>query len=155
MLRLLKKTNRPGPFSFGFSSSPLFYEQFRGFQNHAMAELSIPGVTIVRNEESAEKALRVLHQFPKRVHAWDTETIDIDVKTQSPVLEGRIISAQCFLGPDADFGNGPRLMIDNFGECADLIEKFKDYFENESIKKCWHNYGFDRHVFYHHGINVK
>jgi len=27
--------------------------------------------------------------------------------------------------------------------------------ENEKYLKVWHNYGFDRHVFYNHGINVK
>ena len=33
--------------------------------------------------------------------------------------------------------------------------EFKDYFENEKYKKIWHNYGFDRHIFYNHGIDVK
>ncbi len=36
-----------------------------------------------------------------------------------------------------------------------MIELFKEYFENENFKKVWHNYGFDRHIFYHHGIDVK
>lgn len=46
-------------------------------------------------------------------------------------------------------------MIDNFAQNTDLILIFKDYFEDENYKKVWHNLGFDRHVFYNHGINVK
>ena len=33
--------------------------------------------------------------------------------------------------------------------------EFKEYFENPNILKCWHNYGFDRHILYNHGINVQ
>ncbi len=79
--------------------------------------------------------------------------IDIDIKNFSPIGSGKIISAQCFAGPDVDFGNGPRLFIDNFGDAHDLILLFKNYFEDESIKKGWFNYGFDRHVFWQHGID--
>jgi len=50
-------------------------------------------VTIVRDKKSAEKALSVLRSIPERVHAWDTETIDIDVKMVSPVGNGKILSA--------------------------------------------------------------
>lgn len=32
---------------------------------------------------------------------------------------------------------------------------FKEYLENEKILKIWHNYGFDRHIFGNHGINVQ
>ncbi len=66
-----------------------------------------------------------------------------------------MLCAQCFIGPDVDFGNGPRLFIDNYADAADLIMEFKEYFEDESILKVWHNYGFDRHILYNHGINVK
>lgn len=36
-----------------------------------------------------------------------------------------------------------------------MIEYFKEYLESEEYKKVWHNYGFDRHLFYNHGINVR
>jgi len=45
------------------------------------------------------------------------------------------------------------VVIDNFGECHDLILLFKEYMENEKFKKVWFNYGFDRHIFYNHGID--
>lgn len=32
---------------------------------------------------------------------------------------------------------------------------FKEYLENPEYLKCWHNYGFDRHIFFNHGIDVK
>lgn len=47
------------------------------------------------------------------------------------------------------------MFIDNFGECKDLILLFKDYFEDERYKKVWFNYGFDRHVFFNHGIDAR
>jgi DNA polymerase-1 len=131
------------------------YDKFKGFHNTALEGVSIPGVTIVNSREKALKALDVLMSLEDRVHAWDTEVIDIEVKEQSPVGNGKIISAQAFCGPEVDFGNGPRLFIDNFGTNHDTIMLFKDYFESQKYKKIWHNYGFDRHVFYNHGIDAK
>lgn len=46
------------------------------------------------------------------------------------------------------------MFVDNFGERADLILLFKEYFESDKYLKAWFNYGFDRHMFYNHGINV-
>jgi len=43
----------------------------------------------------------------KRYHAWDTETVDIDAKVETPVGNGRVICASAFCGIDVDFGNGP------------------------------------------------
>ena len=40
-------------------------------------------------------------------------------------------------------------------ECKDLVMIFKDYFEDANYKKVWHNYGFDRHIFNNHKIDVK
>lgn len=50
------------------------------------------------------------------MHAWDTETIDIDAKGESPVGNGKVICASVFAGPEIDFGNGPRLLIDNYAD---------------------------------------
>jgi DNA polymerase-1 len=55
------------------------------------------------------------------VAAWDTETIGIDPKIESPVGKGQVICASAFLGPDVNFGNGPRLMIDNFADAEGTI----------------------------------
>ena len=41
------------------------------------------------------------------MHSWDTETVDLEVKTESPVGRGKIICASVFCGPDINFGNGP------------------------------------------------
>jgi DNA polymerase I len=89
------------------------------------------------------------------VHCWDTETIDLEVKEESPVGKGSIICFTGFCGPDVDFGNGPRLFVDNFGQRADLVQKFKRYFEDQTYLKAWFNYGFDRHIFHNHGIDVQ
>ena len=113
------------------------------------------GTTVIRTKEQARKAIKILESVPNRIHAWDTETLHINVKEESPVGHGQIICAQCFAGPDLDFGNGPRLFIDNYADSSDLIMVFQEYFENEKYLKVWHNYGFDRHIFFNHGINVK
>jgi DNA polymerase I len=63
----------------------------------------------------------------KTIVAWDTETIDLDVKNESPVGNGKIIAASFFAGPQYNFGNGPRVFIDNFGMNAGLIDHFKEY----------------------------
>ena len=48
--------------------------------NEAMKNLNLPGCTIVRTVEDARRVIKILRQFPERVHAWDTETINIDAK---------------------------------------------------------------------------
>ena len=119
------------------------------------SSLEIPSVTIVRDRQHAKKCVELLKSAGNRFHAWDTETLGIDPKENSPVTHGKIICFSCFAGPDIDFGNGPRLFIDNYAECNDLVIEFKEYLENPSYMKVWHNYGFDRHIFNHHGIDVK
>ena len=87
--------------------------------------------------------------------AWDTETINLEVKETSPVGNGDIICASLFAGPDIDFGNGARVFIDNYADAKDVIMVFKEYLEDPTYLKCWHNYGFDRHIFFNHGIDVQ
>jgi DNA polymerase-1 len=125
-------------------------------ENLAFRNLKIPSVTIVRTREDAIKVVDILkNKLKNRFHAWDTETIGIDPKENSPVTHGEIICFSCFAGPDVDFGNGPRLFIDNYADSQGVIEEFKDYFEDSTYLKVWHNYGFDRHIFHNHGIDVK
>mgnify|MGYP002634741728 FL=1 len=88
------------------------------------------GTTVVRTKKEAKKVIKILKEYKDRIHAWDTETLGIDPRVDSPVGHGTILCAQCFIGPDVDFGNGPRLFIDNYADAADLILQFKDYFED-------------------------
>ena len=131
------------------------YDHFRGFQNDALRNTQIPGITVVRTREEARRALDILYRYKDRIHAWDTETVDVEIKQETPVNHGKVICLQAFLGPDVPFENGPRLFIDNFGECSDLIYEFKEYFEDDGFKRAWFNYGFDRHMLLNHEINVK
>ena len=113
------------------------------------------GTTIIRTKKEARRVIKILYEFSDRIHAWDTETFGIDPKEESPVVKGQVLCAQVFAGPDVDFGNGPRLFIDNYADAAGVINEFKEYFEDPKILKCWHNYGFDRHILFNHGIDVK
>jgi hypothetical protein len=116
--------------------------------NAAMANISIPGTTIVRTREDARRVVDILMKYPKRIHAWDTETIGVDPTKESVIGKGSIICASAFVGPDVDFGNGPRLFIDNYADSEGVIMEFKEYLEDPKYYKSWHNYGFDRHIFY-------
>lgn len=42
------------------------YLKFKGYENEAMRNLKIPGVTMVRNGKDAEAALKVLHAMKHR-----------------------------------------------------------------------------------------
>ncbi len=84
--------------------------------NEVLKNLRIEGTTIVRTREDARRVVQILRSVPERVHAWDTETIEIDAKEQSPVGNGKIICASVFIGPDINFGSGPRLFIDNYAD---------------------------------------
>eukprot|EP00930_Biecheleria_cincta_P030512 TRINITY_DN2112_c0_g1_i9.p1 TRINITY_DN2112_c0_g1~~TRINITY_DN2112_c0_g1_i9.p1 ORF type:complete len:1129 (+),score=174.43 TRINITY_DN2112_c0_g1_i9:103-3489(+) len=118
--------------------------------------VQLDGITVVTDEKSADRALRELERLKHRPHAWDTETAEISVRSQSPVNHGRAVCATCYCGDDADFGNGPRLLVDNWGPSAGLLElKFKAYFEDASYRKIFHNYSFDRHVLARHNILVQ
>jgi hypothetical protein len=56
--------------------------------NAAIAGLSLPGVSIVRTKEHAVKCVDLLYKHANRVHAWDTETVGVDIKNESPVGKG-------------------------------------------------------------------
>ena len=123
--------------------------------NEAMKGLQLPGITIVRDQDQAKRALEVLLRHADRIHAWDTETIGLEVKDESPVGKGFVLCASVFIGPEVNFGSGSRLLIDNYGDAEGTLDLFKEYLQDQSYYKCWHNYGFDRHVLYNHGINVQ
>ena len=90
-------------FTTNFSNFPLK-------ENLAFKNLKIPTVTIVRDKEHALSCVEILKKHKDRFHAWDTETLEIDPKEESPVLKGKIICMSCFIGPDIDFGNGPSIL---------------------------------------------
>lgn len=97
------------------------------------------------------------------IHACDTETTNFDmtkgplgIKYFSTFLKivggGKIICFSIYCGPHHNFGTGSRLWIDNLS--IDLIPIFKPYLEDPTIHKIWHNYSFDRHMFWNHKVNV-
>ena len=104
--------------SFKFSKTNLIHpsqqEQifanpiFKANENLAMKQLPpIPSVSIIRTADQARRVVSILKNLKDRYHAWDTETIGVDPKIQSPATHGNILCMSCFVGPDIDFGNGP------------------------------------------------
>lgn len=112
-------------------------------------------VTIVRTAEDAIRCVEILEAHPEAIWACDTEVIDIDIKEQSPVGNGKVICVSIYGGDAIDFGSGSTLWIENAGEAENIIQYFKGWFENPKYKKVWHNYGFDRHVMGNEGIQCQ
>lgn len=131
------------------------------------------GITVVDTVEKARRAVQALEAHPDHVWGCDTEVADIDVKTQGPVGNGRVICLSIFGGMDVDFGDGPgkalwvetetaaeseaaereKLLQQGDRKMNEIMSIFKPWFENPRYKKVWHNYGFDRHVMYNENVN--
>ena len=125
-----------------------------------VSDLQAENCAIVRTKEQAQIVLERLNAAdPNRFHACDTEVMDIDLKSVGPVGNGYVTCVSIYSGPDFDYGlgHGPgaALWIDNLDDACGLLQEFKDWFENEKFLKVWHNYGFDRHVMWNEGINVR
>eukprot|EP00977_Amphora_coffeiformis_P011483 scaffold2767_cov177-Amphora_coffeaeformis.AAC.57 len=125
-----------------------------------VSDITVPGVTIVRTKEHAEKVLPTLQAADSNLfHACDTEVMAIDLSSVGPVGNGFVTCVSIYSGPDFDYGlgDGPGtcLWIDNLDDAFDILQIFKPWFENEKHLKVWHNYGFDRHVMWNEGIDVR
>ena len=116
----------------------------------------LDGTTVVRDPSDARRVVEILRNLRGEYHACDTEVSNIDLKKQGPVGNGKVICFSIYCGPDVDFGNGPKLWVDTLGPHADeMFEVWKPYFTDDSLLKVWHNLGFDRHVLYNHGVDVR
>ncbi|CAM6128411.1 unnamed protein product [Calypogeia fissa] len=113
-------------------------------------------VLVVNTSTAAEAVLEKLRgQYKDFIHACDTEVAEIDVKKESPVGHGRMICFSIYCGPQTDFGEGKtRLWVDVLDK-PEVLEVFKSYFEDPSIRKVWHNYSFDKHILSNHGIKAQ
>eukprot|EP01082_Thalassiosira_pseudonana_P008832 g7700.t1 g7700 contig26:83324-86755(+) len=127
-----------------------------------VSEMTCKDVTIIRTKEQAKIALEALRKSKEsgeeRIHACDTEVMDIDLKEVGPVGHGYVTCISVYSGEDFDYGlgDGPGTMlwIDNLDDAKDLLQEFKPWLEDAKVMKVWHNYGFDRHVLFNEGINV-
>jgi hypothetical protein len=127
-----------------------------------VTDIKPANVTVVRTKEQARKVMEVLMkskvQDPEKIHACDTEVMDIDLKEVGPVGHGYVTCLSVYSGEDFDYGlgDGPGTMlwIDNLDDAKGILYEFREWLEDEGILKVWHNYGFDRHVLFNEGINV-
>ena len=97
-----------------------------------------------------EEAVR---HIAKPLRTNRTQVADLDLG-RSPLGQGRVLCITVYSGPDLDVGSGPgkALFVDTTE--PGVLEAFKPWLERESALKVWHNYGFDRHVLYNHGVDV-
>jgi DNA polymerase-1 len=136
-------------------------ESLRELTDAEMLALAPPGVTLVRDVETARRVVKQLRSLThyadgrRRMHACDTEAIDVDLKEEGPIGKGIVICFSVYCGDDVDFGRGAKLFVDTLGPRAPVLEEFRAYFEDEAVWKVWHNYGFDRHALGNHGIDVR
>jgi len=126
-----------------------------------VSSITVPGVTMVRTKQEAKIVMERLMsaESEKAIHACDTEVMEIDLKNVGPVGNGYVTCASIYSGPDFDYGlgDGPgtALWIDNLDDAFGVLQCFKEFFEDERFKTVWHNYGFDRHVMWNEGIDVR
>lgn len=126
---------------------------------------AIADVLVVTTPEQAAAAAAVLVAHARRpgapvYHAVDTEVDGIDLKNETPVGHGQLVSFSVYGGPDLDLGGGKtRLWVDVL--CDDgclntaVLEPFRAYLEDDAVKKVWHNYAFDRHTFSNAGVTPR
>ncbi|KAF4038940.1 DNA polymerase family A [Phytophthora infestans] len=113
-------------------------------------------VNLIQDEEGARRVLQKLEELgPNHFHACDTEVAQIDVKAVGPVGNGVVTCLSLYSGPDVDYGNGPYVWVDNLDSAEGTLQLFKEFLESKNYLKVWHNYSFDRHVLFNHGINVQ
>ena len=130
---------------------------------HDVSSVTCPDVTIVRTPDQAATVLaaltRAAEEDPGAIHACDTEVMDIDLKAVGPVGHGYVTCLSVYSGPDFDYGlgDGPGsvLWVDNLDDAHGVLQVLKPWLEDERALKVWHNYGFDRHVLFNEGIDVK
>ncbi len=126
-----------------------------------VSSITVPGVTIVRTKEEAAIVMERLMspESEKTIHACDTEVMEIALKEVGPVGNGFVTCLSIYSGPDFDYGlgDGPgtALWVDNLDDSFGVLQCFKEFFEDERFQTVWHNYGFDRHVMWNEGIDVK
>jgi len=121
-----------------------------------LSEVNLSGTTIVASVEEAKKVMAKLLSLEGRFHAIDTEVRGWE-PTLSPYLHGEVICWSIYCGDDVDFGNGPRIFIDNMdedGKLRGLVEYFKPYLEDPDIPKVFQNYSFDRAMLLKHNCDV-
>ncbi|KAH8079485.1 hypothetical protein JL720_9226 [Aureococcus anophagefferens] len=120
----------------------------------AAAPPSAPAPTTDGGVGAAEAVLARLEAAdPAIYHAVDTEVDDIDLSREGPVGNGRVTCFTVYSGPDFSYDGeaaGKALFVD----CVDaaVLDVFAPWFADESRRKVWHNYGFDRHVVENHGL---
>eukprot|EP00980_Cylindrotheca_fusiformis_P015853 scaffold4637_cov128-Cylindrotheca_fusiformis.AAC.24 len=124
------------------------------------SDLKIPKVAIVRTKEDAKVVMEKLMNADRTIlHACDTEVMDINLKEVGPIGNGYVTCASVYSGPDFDYGlgDGPgsTLWIDNLDDACGILQEFKEWFEDPTCFKVWHNYGFDRHVMWNEGIDCQ
>jgi hypothetical protein len=92
------------------------------------------------------------------------EVAQLDVAKQSPAFNGTILCLSCYAGPGVAFEEGKcRLWVDCYdaetggvpagqAPIPPVLAAFRDYFEDEGVRKVWHNFSFDAHILMNYGI---
>jgi hypothetical protein len=112
----------------------------------------------IDTREEARRVVEVLmrHSTPDRVHAVDTEVMGLDLK-KSPLGQGHVTCVSVYSGPDVDFGGGAgeALWFDTLDMENGVLDELKPWLEHAAALKVWHNYAFDRHVLFNHGVDAQ
>ncbi len=111
---------------------------------------------MVNTVARAEAFVAAVKAMPRgTMFGCDTE-VAIDLDTQSPVGNGQVTCISVYAGPQLSFGDGTHVWIDLLDGEKGVLEAVKPFFESAEVNnKVWHNYAFDRHVLYNHGVDCQ
>mmetsp|Transcript_2053 Transcript_2053/g.3152 ORF Transcript_2053/g.3152 Transcript_2053/m.3152 type:complete len:1034 (+) Transcript_2053:232-3333(+) len=118
--------------------------------------LELDEIVVIEDVEKAKEVVeRLLAYDREQLHGVDTEVADINLSKVGPVGNGRVTCITIYSGPEMKYdgiNKGKTLFIDTTVD--GVMEIFSDWFQDDTIKKVWHNYGFDRHVLNNHNIHL-
>jgi len=109
---------------------------------------------IVDTVARAERLMDELKALPpSTIYGCDTEA-EIDLQKQNPVGNGMVTCVTLYAGKEMRFGGeGSSVFVDVLGK-PEILERIKPFLESEKTLKVWHNYSFDRHILFNHGVDV-
>lgn len=137
-----KKTNEEQFDLFGFSDAT--EETTTNYSNYATLENTNHNYTIVQGELGTKLFLQTLMNQPSV--CFDTETTGIDA------LNAELV------GMSFSWSKGEAFYVpfsENRDEAQALIEKFKPFFESETIEKIGQNIKYDLKILSNYGVSIK
>eukprot|EP00736_Rhodelphis_marinus_P005719 Rmarinus@m.17135 len=104
-------------------------------------------ISLVTTADQAHAAVQSLSKASSPHHACHVESSNIDIKKEHAMGKGRVACIAVYGGPGT-----PLYLVRDY---EPVLSVFKQFLEDERLKKVWHHYGVQRHVLENVGIFTK